>query len=118
MRSLALTREVLYKSRQLETLIPRLQLQVKVVLNQMDAIQLEKHSLVKKIPQSKERLSEIALNPNTLTETDYLELLIASEEQEKKPGWNKSVKQFHVLLKEAEVLKSVSHMEIKGRRDQ
>ena len=118
MKSLALTREVLHERQQLETLIPRLQLQVKVGLNQMDAVQLEKHSLVKKIRQSKERLSEIALKPNPLTETDNLELLIACEEQERKLGWMTRVKMYHVLLKEAEVLKSVSRMEIKGRRDQ
>ena len=85
---------------------------------QLHALEVEVYGLVKQVQDSNERLSEIALKPNPLTETDYLELLIASEEQEKKPGWKERVKQYRVLLKEAAVLKSVSHMEIKNRRDQ
>ena len=85
---------------------------------QLHALEVEVYGLVKQVQDSNERLSEIALKPNLLTETDYLELLIASEEQEKKPGWKERVKQYRVLLKEAAVLKSVSHIEIKNCRDQ
>ena len=85
---------------------------------QLRDLENEVISLIKQVQESNERLSEIALKPNPLTETDYLELLIASEEQEKKPGWKERVKQYRVLLKEAAVLKSVSHIEIKNRRDQ
>ena len=154
MKSLTLRMEVLKEREKLETLIIRLQVQVKLGLNQMDAIQQEEealkvqersttesekqrverllaekqqqlhalqfevYSLIKQVQESKQRLSEIASKPNPLTETDYLKLLIASEEQEKNPGWKERVKQYRVLLKGAEVLKSVSHMEIKNSRDQ
>ena len=45
MKSFALTREVLKEREQLETLVPGLQVQVKVGLNQMDAIEKEKDTL-------------------------------------------------------------------------
>ena len=85
---------------------------------QLHSLEIEVYGLIKQVQESNGRLSEIALKPNPLTETDYLELLIASEEQEKKSGWKERVKQYHVLLKQAEVLKSISHIEIKNRRDQ
>ena len=45
MKSLTMTREVLKQRQQLQTLIPRLQVQVKVGLNQMYAIQQEEEAL-------------------------------------------------------------------------
>jgi len=84
---------------------------------QHDDLQIEVYSLVKKIQESLERLREIALKPNPLTEADYLQILIASEEAEMKPGWKERVKQFNVLLHEAEVLKKVSLFDIKDRKD-
>ena len=134
-KSLTSTREVLKERQLLETLILGLHLQVKVGLNLIDAIEQEKNALklaekkqqldalereiypmIKKIQESKESLSELALKPNPITETDYLELLISSEEQELKTGWKERVKQYHILLKEADILKKISNMEIKGHR--
>ena len=145
MKSLTLTREVLKERQQLETLILEIQ-QVKLGLNiigasllkksstesvkqrvehlqsekqrRLEALLIKAYSLIKQIQESNMRLSEIAMKPNLLTETDNLELLIASEEQEKEHGWKERIKQYRVLLKEAAVLKSVSNMEIKDRHDQ
>ena len=55
--------------------------------------------------------------PNPLTETDYLELLIESEQTETKPGWQERVAQYKGLIREAEVLKKASIVEIKDRKD-
>jgi len=56
------------------------------------------------------------LKPNPLTVTDYLELLIDSEEAMQTLGWKERVKQYNVLLKGAEILKKVSHLEIEEDR--
>lgn len=84
---------------------------------ELDDLQAEVFHLVKQVQMSNERLREIALKPNPLTETDYLELLIESEEREAKLGWKERVAQYRVLIKEAEVLKKASVIEIKGRKD-
>ena len=39
-----------------------------------------------------ERLEKIALKPNPLTELQYIDLLIKSEKNEARPGWEKRVK--------------------------
>ena len=54
-----------------------------------------------------QRLDDIALKPNPLTEVEYIDLLIKSEEQQKKPGWKKRVDYFYQVRKQAEVLAKV-----------
>ena len=68
---------------------------------QLDAMQKDVNSLMKQAEESNERLGCIALKPNTLAETNCLDLLVASEEAEMKPGWKERVKQYHVLFKGA-----------------
>jgi GTP-binding protein EngB required for normal cell division len=84
---------------------------------ELETLQYEVYRLIKQVQESNERLREIALKPNPLTETDYLELLIKSEESERKQGWKERVVQYKVLVKEAQVLKKASAVEIKDRKD-
>lgn len=84
---------------------------------ELEDLQAEVFFLIKQVQMSNERLAEIALKPNPLTETNYLELLIESEKSETKPGWQERVAQYKVLIKEAEVLKKASYIEIKDRKD-
>lgn len=57
-----------------------------------------------KAQQSLKRLDEIALKPNPLTKTEYLELLIESEKSEAKPGWKQRVHYFEQAKRQAEIL--------------
>ena len=57
-----------------------------------------------KVQQSLRRLDEIALKPNPLTRTEYLELLIESEKNEAKPGWKKRVEYYEEAKRQAEIL--------------
>ena len=84
---------------------------------ELEEMQFEVFSLIKQVQTCNERLREIALKPNPLTETDYLELLISSEETEQKLGWQERVKQYKILLKQAHVLKEASNLKIKNRTD-
>jgi hypothetical protein len=52
--------------------------------------QLRKH--VEDARRCVNRLGQIAARPNPLSETDYIDLLIQSEEQDKKSGWQQRVK--------------------------
>jgi hypothetical protein len=47
---------------------------------------------IQQAQQSLKRLDEIALKPNPLTEVQYIELLIESEKQQTKSGWEERVK--------------------------
>ena len=84
--------------------------------NELEDMQFEVFSLINQIKACNERLRQIALKPNPLTETDYLELLIASEETEQKLGWKERVNQYKIMLKEAQVLKNASSLDIKEDR--
>ena len=55
-----------------------------------------------------QRLNEIALKPNPLTEVEYIDLLIKSEEQQKKPGWTNRVKYFRQVREQAELLSKMT----------
>ena len=51
-----------------------------------------------------QRLDEITLKPNPLTEVEYIDLLIKSEEQQKKPGWKNRVDYFYQVRQQAQLL--------------
>ena len=61
-------------------------------------------SMMFKVQQSLQRLDEIALKPNPLTKTEYLELLIESEKNEAKEGWNGRVQYYEEAKRQAEIL--------------
>ena len=61
-------------------------------------------SMVFKAQQSLRRLDEIALRPNPLTKTEYLELLIESEKNEAKQGWKGRVQYYEEAKRQAEIL--------------
>lgn len=63
--------------------------------------------MIVKAQQSLRRLDEIALKPNPLTQLQYLELLIASEKNEAKPGWEKRVDYYKEAKRQAEILSKV-----------
>ena len=61
-------------------------------------------SIMFKAQQSLQRLDEIALKPNPLTQIEYLELLIESENNEAKPGWKQRVQYYEEAKRQAEIL--------------
>lgn len=71
-------------------------------------------SLINRVRQSINRLSEIALKPDPLTEIDYLDLLIEAEQVEAKQGWKERVNHYTKIRKNAEMLKKVPEMQTKS----
>ena len=65
--------------------------------------------MVQTIKQSLHRLDEIALKPNPLTEVEYIELLIQSEKDQCKPGWQQRIKCYEEVKQQAMLLKTVSN---------
>ena len=136
-KNLAPTREVLKEQEQLETLIPKLQGEIRIKLAKMDEIEqesavlkqretenkinesveatidknedklvslcVEVQRLIEQIHKSIDRLRQINLKPNPPTEVDRLNLLIESEQQEAKTGWQDRVKQLKEFREDAEL---------------
>lgn len=70
-------------------------------------------SMVSQVHSSLNRLDAIALKPNPLTEVEYIELLIQSEEQQARPGWQGRVKAYHEIKKEAKIMQEVRRNQLK-----
>ncbi|XP_016395387.1 uncharacterized protein LOC107729413, partial [Sinocyclocheilus rhinocerous] len=64
--------------------------------------------LIEKSQKSLERLQEIALKPNPLSTPDYIDLMIESEKQEAKPGFQDRIQSLMVVRKKAEIISTVS----------
>ncbi len=71
-------------------------------------------SLIEDVTKSIERLNNIALKPNPLTEIEYIDILIDSEKSEAKPGWKRRVKQYRKLREEAAMLKKIPNVKMQA----
>ena len=71
--------------------------------------QLDKHvmEMIGQVRESTKRLGEIALKPNPLTEVEYVDLLIESEKQEAKAGYQARIKYFQDVRKRAQLATGV-----------
>ena len=64
------------------------------------------------VKQCLEHLENIALKPNPLTEVEYIDILIKSETDEAKAGWEKRVKCLENARKMAEIMADARKGEI------
>uniref|UniRef100_A0A672M0Z6 Uncharacterized LOC107575000 n=1 Tax=Sinocyclocheilus grahami TaxID=75366 RepID=A0A672M0Z6_SINGR len=64
--------------------------------------------LIEKSQKSLERLQEIALKPNPLSTPDYIDLMIESEKQEAKPGFQDRIQSLMEVRKNAVIISKVS----------
>ena len=60
------------------------------------------------------KIARIALNPNTLNSEEYIELLIRSEKQEQKTGWQKRVDGLEAMKKQQKLLRQAFKGEMKN----
>uniref|UniRef100_A0A673I3H6 Uncharacterized LOC107715042 n=1 Tax=Sinocyclocheilus rhinocerous TaxID=307959 RepID=A0A673I3H6_9TELE len=64
--------------------------------------------LIEGSQKSLERLQEIALKPNPLSTPDYIDLMIESEKQEAKSGFQDRIQSLREVRKKAEIISKVS----------
>jgi len=75
--------------------------------NEFKSIQVKCLQVQEEIKRSVDRLKQIGLNSNPLSQNDYLDLLIESEKNQRKPGWQgrikglEDLKKIHQTIKEA-----------------
>ena len=62
---------------------------------------------IDQVRKSLDRLQEIALKPDPLTEIGYIDILIESEKREAQPGWRKRLITLEEVRKKAEILYKV-----------
>ena len=60
------------------------------------------------------RLEKIALRPDTFTSTDYLEMMVASEERDKQPGYQERIKSLEKLIENAKLAEQVKTKKFDG----
>uniref|UniRef100_A0A6J0U538 Fibronectin type-III domain-containing protein n=1 Tax=Pogona vitticeps TaxID=103695 RepID=A0A6J0U538_9SAUR len=75
--------------------------------------------LIKKSSQSLQRLQEIALKPNPLSTPEYIDLLILSEEEERKSGFQERIRTLTEVKKVAEIIQKIANKEplLPGEQD-
>ncbi|XP_053115346.1 uncharacterized protein LOC128329011 [Hemicordylus capensis] len=67
--------------------------------------------LLRRSSESLQRLREIALKPNPLSTPDYIDLLILSEQQERKPGYLERIWSLKEVRKVAEIIQKIANKE-------
>ncbi|XP_063308966.1 uncharacterized protein LOC134609256 [Pelobates fuscus] len=67
--------------------------------------------LIDKSSRSLKRLREIALIPNPLSTTEYIQLMIQSEEQEAKPGFKERIQSLREVQEIAEIIEKIEKNE-------
>ena len=69
-------------------------------LTQMDELVM---SMIGQVQNSLARLDEIALKPNPLSELEYIDLMIKSEERRHDEGWNERVQYLQAAKEKAQI---------------
>ncbi|XP_032366049.1 uncharacterized protein LOC116699594 [Etheostoma spectabile] len=83
-----------------------------------DQVQATVVALMKKSSQCLNRLKEIALKPDPLSTTDYIDMLIEGEKAEAKPGWKQRVESLIEMRDKAELLAKAARGETPLRRQE
>lgn len=80
--------------------------------NELGGLSIRVYKDVKEARRCIERLSTIALKPNPMTEVEYIDLLIESEKQEKKKGFQDRIAAYSNMRKQAQIMSKMSNEEI------
>lgn len=79
---------------------------------EFEEVQIIVFQLIESSQKSLERLQEIALKPNPLSTPDYIDLMIESEKQEAKSGFQDRIQSLMKVRKKAEIMSKVSTGEV------
>ena len=77
---------------------------VSKITKELKDLEAKHYVTIRQAQKILKRLDEIALKPNPLTEVQYIELLIQSEQREVKPGWENRVKYLEEAKKKAKLI--------------
>jgi hypothetical protein len=89
---------------------------IKTINDRLSHLDLHVMEMIGHVRDSSKRLGEIALKPHPLTEVEYSALLIESEKQEAKPGYQARIHYFHDVRNRAQRATGVRSMPHPARR--
>lgn len=72
-----------------------------------DTLMTENEEMVTKVKTLINKLQEIALKPNTISEIDYIDILIENENEGKKQGYKDCIKILKELRQKAENIRDI-----------
>ena len=84
---------------------------------ELEQVQMDVMATVRKAHGTLQRLEEIALNPDPLSETDYIRLCIETEKREAKPNWTKRIQYFEEMLLQGKCISSVKELPLINASD-
>ncbi|XP_066565958.1 uncharacterized protein LOC136753604 [Amia ocellicauda] len=84
---------------------------LKSLENEYTAMNEQVFQLVEESSERLSRLRQIALRPNPLTTTDYIDVLVEAEEKEAKPGFKKRIQSLKGMRKTAKIVQKVASAE-------
>ncbi|XP_030623563.1 uncharacterized protein LOC115806842 [Chanos chanos] len=82
-----------------------------------EQVQVQVHDMINDLSTCLKRLKEIALRPDPLATPDYIDLMIQSEEQEAKPGFQKRIKELTEIRQKAVIMQKLVNGEILSPQD-
>ena len=86
---------------------------IKNMLEEIEQIQVNVLACTESVRFSLKRLAEIALKPNPLSTTEYIDILIESERSQARPGWMERVEQLKAVRAQAEYMMKLARKGIK-----
>ncbi|XP_038601858.1 uncharacterized protein LOC119927324 [Tachyglossus aculeatus] len=82
----------------------------------LERVESEAQSLIEDLSCCIHRLEDIALRPNPLSIPEYIDILIISEKEEAKQGFQERIESLNKLKTNAELLSTVSQMPVDGQK--
>ena len=70
--------------------------------------------MAREAKENMQHLDEIALKPTPLTEVEYIDLLIESEKQEAKPGFQQRIKYYENIKQQALIMTKLKDEMVEG----
>ena len=90
--------------------LPKVESIIATLAEDLNAIQKDVLNLIQQAQKSLKRLQEMALKPDPLTEMEFIDQLIESENQEKRPGYLKRINTLNSIRKQAILLRNLEHL--------
>eukprot|EP00487_Bulimina_marginata_P010270 TRINITY_DN5148_c0_g1_i1.p1 TRINITY_DN5148_c0_g1~~TRINITY_DN5148_c0_g1_i1.p1 ORF type:complete len:146 (+),score=16.62 TRINITY_DN5148_c0_g1_i1:103-540(+) len=77
-------------------------------VDELAKVEQSLNGLISSVKDCLNELSRIALRPNVLSQDDYIDKLIQSEESERNPGWQQRIKALRGLKEKQDMLKKLN----------
>jgi hypothetical protein len=85
---------------------------IKQMENELEELHWQVYCDIREVRKCLERLNKIALKPNPLTDTEYIDLIIQSEKSEKKLGYDQRIEYLLKIKQQAQFMANLTDQEL------